>query len=305
MAGMNRKHLCLLAILAVLFIPGCVPDNYQFETEFGKSGSGRGELRSPTDLCINPDGDLVVCDSGNNRFQILSITDGSSKIVGGEYGTTGFKVQGLSGIGVNPSNGDIWTCDLRGNKLVKFDKRGNPILKVVDKEKMRYPLDVAVDRKGDIYVLMSKQPQIYKFDGIAGNFLETIGGTGKAALLFGTSILIHEDTLYVTDYGGKRIIKLSLKGEFLGEFDQKGDYEEMRGPSGLFIDAQGNLLVLDLGEVPVVMLDAKGQLVSKIGNFGSEKGQFLYPRGIVARPTGEILVLDNSRNVILNFKKSK
>lgn len=292
-----------MAVLA-LFIIGCVPEKYQFDSEFGKSGSGKGEFLSATDMALNPDGDLVVCDSGNNRFQIISSTDGTQKASGGEYGTTGFKIQGLSGCGVNPSNGDIWLCDLRGNKVVKYDKRGNPLLKIVDKERMRFPIDIAVDRRGDIYVLMSKQPQIYKFDGISGSFLETIGGTGKSALLYATSILITEDHAFVTDYGGRRILQLTLKGEFISEIDKKGDYEEMRGPSGLFVDGQGNFLVLDLGEVPVVMLDNQGKLTSKIGNFGSEKGQFLYPRGIVAKPSGEILVLDNSRNVILVFKKT-
>ncbi|RCK77849.1 MAG: hypothetical protein OZSIB_2008 [Candidatus Ozemobacter sibiricus] len=295
----------VVAALCVLLtgLVGCVPEKYVFDSEIGKSGSGPGELRSPSDMALNPDGDLVVCDSGNHRIQVLSSVDGSPKLQAGEYGTTHYKVQGLSGLGVNPSNGDIWVCDLRGNKLVKFDKRGNPVLKIVDKDRMKYPIDVAVDRRGDIYVLMSKQPQIYKFDGISGSFLETIGGTGKAALVFGTSILVHDDHLFVTDYGGRRVLKLTLKGEFVAEYDKKGDYEEIRGPSGLFIDSQGNFLLLDLGEVPVVMLDSQGKLLSKIGNFGSDKGQFLYPRGIVAKPSGEILVLDNSRNVILVFKK--
>jgi len=299
---MNRKCFCALVLFALL-VPGCVPEKYQLEAEFGKSGSGKGEFLSATDLSLTDDGDLLICDSGNSRFQILSSSDGSFKGMGGEYGTTGFKVQGLSGCGVNPSNGDIWVCDLRGNKVVKYSKDGNPTLKIVDKARMKFPLDVAVDRKGDAYVLMSKQPKIFKFDGFSGEFIGTIGGTGKAALLYATSILIKDEQIFVTDYGGRRVLTLSINGEFVSEINKKGEYEDMRGPSGLFVDRDGNKMILDLGEVPVVLLDKEGEVISRIGNFGSGRGQFLYPRGIVAKASGEIMVLDNSRNVILVFKK--
>jgi len=89
------------------------------------------------------------------------------------------------------------------------------------------------------------------------------------------------------------------------EYSQKGEYEPLKGPSGVCVDSNGNLYLLDLGEVPVVTLDAQGGLISKIGNFGKEPGQFLYPRGIVVTESGDVLVMDNSRNVLLVFKKTK
>lgn len=301
MRHMYWKTILFISIVSLTFLTGCVPDKYQFSSEFGKPGSGRGEFLSPTDMDINSDGDLVISDSGNNRIQIVSSKNGSHKISFGEYGTTGFKLSGTAGCGVNPLTGEVWVCDLRGNKLVKFSKTGVPLLKVVDK--MRSPTDITVDRQGNIYVLMSKQVDILKFDGF-GRFIGNIGGTGKTALVFPTSITFRDDSLYISDYGGKRILKMSLKGEFIREFAKKGDYEELKGPSNLFVDSKGNILVLDLGEVPIAILSPEGLLLSKIGAFGNEQGQFLYPRGIVAKSTGEILVLDNSRNCVLTFKTS-
>jgi len=303
--SLDMKNTSLVGLIVVLlfFSSGCVPDKYKFTGEFGKPGSGKGEFLSGTDMAINKDGDLIICDAGNSRFQIVSSDDGSPKLVAGEHGTTGYKVQGISGIGVNPLTSDIWLCDLRGNKLVKFDKRGNPIAKAVDK--MKYPLDCAVDRMGNVYVIMSKQPALYKYDA-QGAFMETIGGTAKAALIYATSIVIYEDYIYVADFGGKKVIKLSLKGEFIREFDKKGvgKYdEEMKGPSSIFVDNSGNLLILDLGDIPILILSPDGEIISRIGTYGNEKGQFLYPRGIVEKPSGEIIVLDNSRNVALTFKK--
>jgi hypothetical protein len=77
----------------------------------------------------------------------------------------------------------------------------------------------------------------------------------------------------------------------------------MKGPSGLHIDVVGNLYVLDLGEVPVVILSPEGKLISQVGEFGNKEGSFLYPIGIIAKDTDDIYILDNSRNTIINFAK--
>jgi len=147
-------------------------------------------------------------------------------------------------------------------------------------------------------------PQIYKFDPYGG-FISTLGGTGKTALIRPACILIHHEHIYVADYGGKRIIKMTMAGEFVQDFTTKGEYEPMIGPACVHLDNDDNLYILDLGEVPVVQLSPEGALISKIGAFGSDKGQFLYPRGIVAFNSGQIYILDNSRNVILSFKKNQ
>ncbi len=296
---MFNKKTALLLLTAVAFATGCVPNKFQYDKEFGKSGSNRGEFLSATDLDLTKEGHLVIADAGNTRIQVLT-TDGNSIMAAGESGREGYKMQSLAGIGVNFLTGDIWACDQRGNKIVRFDPDGTPNLKVTSK--MKYPMDIAIDRGGDAYVIMSKIPEIYKYDA-NGNYLATIGGSGKAALVFPTSILIHDGHIFVSDFGGKRIVKMNMEGHFVAEFKDKGEYEEMKGPSGMHIDKDGNLYVLDLGEVPVVILSATGKFISKIGDFGNQPGSFLYPTGVIAKSSEEIYVLDNSRNTILNFKK--
>ncbi len=296
---MFKKTVLMLCIMSVIFVTGCVPNKFQFEREFGRSGSNRGEFLSATDLEINRDGNLVIADSGNTRVQVLS-SDGNSLLIAGESGREGYKLQSLAGIGVNPLTNDIWVCDQRGNKVVRFTPQGVPDLRIASK--MKYPMDVAISRAGDAFVIMSKIPEIYKYDA-NGNYLATIGGSGKAALVFPTAILIHEEYIYVSDFGGKRIVKMNMEGHFVAEFKDKGQYEEMKGPSGMHIDKDGNIYVLDLGENPVVILSSTGKFISKVGDFGNQEGSFLYPTGVVAKSFDDIYVLDNSRNTILNFKK--
>ncbi len=300
---LNRKQSWLSLTLALLvFTTGCVPNNFTFEKEFGKSGSGNAEFLSPTDMDIDKDGNLVVADAGNTRFQIISPT-GTFVASGGEFGVDKMKLQSISGLGVDKANNTVWVCDQKGNKIVKFDLDGTPIKKVT--KNMKFPMDAAVDKDSNVYVIMSRNSDIFKFSE-SGEPLGKIGGQGKAALVFPTSIVIHKDIIYVTDFGGKRIVKLDLEGNFIEEIKSKGEYEEMKGPSGIHIDDNGNLYVLDLGEVPVVILSPDGKLISQVGTFGNHEGNFLYPTGVIAKTRDDVYVLDNSRNTVLNFvKKAK
>jgi DNA-binding beta-propeller fold protein YncE len=40
--------------------------------EFGQSGAGDGEFNRPTDVTVDSDGDIYVCDRGNNRVQLFN-----------------------------------------------------------------------------------------------------------------------------------------------------------------------------------------------------------------------------------------
>lgn len=298
---MKQKVFVLLSI-ALFFIAGCVPDHFTLDQEYGAPGSAQGEFLSPTDMALLPQGDLIVADSGNNRIQCVSPDTGQVKFVVGEDLPGSMRFQGIAGIGIHPLTGDIWVCDQRGNKLVKLSNSGSPYLRVVDPERIKYPIDCAVDRNGNVYVILSKCSHILKYDN-QGQFISKVAGTGKTALLFPTSIFVAGENLMITDYAGRRILKLTCDGEYLEEFNKKGQYEEIRGPSNIFVDSSENIFLLDLGEVPIVMLSSKGELISKIGSFGNEKGKFLYPRALVLKSDDNILILDGSRNVILDFKK--
>ena len=296
---MLNKKIALSLLIIALFATGCVPEKFQFEKEIGKAGTGEGEFLNATDLELTLDGNLVISDAGNTRFKVIT-PDGRLKFEAGNRGHENYRLATISGIGVNPLTGDIWACDQRGSKIVRFDPDGRPNLRIT--EKLRFPMDIALDRKGYAYVIMSRNPQINKYNA-DGRFVSTIGGSGKAAFIFPTTITFHQDHLFITDFGGKRIVKLDTEGNFVREYTQKGEFEEMKGPSGMHLDSEGNMYILDLGEVPVVLLNKEGELISKIGDFGNEPGRFLYPTGVVAKSEDEIFVLDNSRNTILQFKR--
>lgn len=294
-----RKILVPVVLCILSFLVGCVPDKFKFESEFGKVGSKPGEFSNAVDMEMTPEEDLIVSDAGNNRFQVIT-SDGAYKFSGAEYGTTGFKVQSIGGCGVNVLTGEILLCDVKGNKIVKYSKTGQALSKITDK--VRGPLDAAFDKSGNIYVIMAKQANISIYNS-AGKFLKTIGGTGNTALQFPISIKIRDENVFIADSSARRVVKMKTSGEFVEQYTSKGDVEPMKGPTSVHVDSSGDVYILDVGDVPVVMLGPDGKLISKIGGFGDEPGKFMYPKSIVAKENGEVLILDNNRNLVIKYKK--
>jgi len=295
----QSRILTFLFAAAMCWATGCgVPETVKFDREFGKTGSEKGDFKGPVDIALTPDGDLVIADVGNDRIQIMS-PDGSVKYAAGEKGKDKLKFVGIAGVGVNPTTGDIWVCDYRGAKLVCFDKTGNPTRKIT--ERVSYPQDVAVDKDGNLYVVMANQPAIFRYDCV-GKPMDPIAGQGPTALTGPLAITIQADHIYVAENAGRRISKLTLKGALVAEFRAKGEYETMMGPTNLYVGPDERIYMVDLGEVPVVVLGPKGELISKIGSYGKEPGTFIYPRGIMATDK-DIWVLDSQRNALLRFKK--
>ena len=46
------------------------PDG-EFMMQFGSYGTGKGQLNRPTDVAVDPDGDVYVCDWANHRVQVF------------------------------------------------------------------------------------------------------------------------------------------------------------------------------------------------------------------------------------------
>jgi outer membrane protein assembly factor BamB len=112
--------------------------------------------------------------------------------------------------------------------------------------------------------------------------------------------------LLVADRGNRRIVALSLEGEYLGEFGA----EALTSPSGLAV-GNGRLWVSELFG-SVVAFDAHDQVLFQIGESGDETapgwpnrlvgedvapphltfGRLRSPHGIAALPSGEVVVAE-------------
>ena len=111
------------------------------------------------------------------------------------------------------------------------------------------PYFIAFSSTGDMFVTSGGNQCIYVYDN-SGRQKTTIGlyGTGPLHFNSPTGIAICGDIMYVAEHGGNRIYKLTISGEFLGNFGSEGsDKGQFLYPWGMCIGPDNRLYVADNG----------------------------------------------------------
>ncbi|GAB4024554.1 NHL repeat-containing protein [Spirosoma gilvum] len=249
-------------------------------------------LNSPSGVAVDGPGNLFIVDQGNHRIRKVS-TDGTIRTIAG--------------------NG---TADFGGD--------GGPAVSA----SLYLPSGVAVDGAGSVFIADVVNQRIRKvsIDGtistIAGNGTEGFSGDGGPAvsaslnLPFGVA-LDGSGNVYIADLGNRRIRKVSTDGNIStiagnGNFVFSGDggaatAASFTGPSGLFIDGQGNVFIADQANNRIRKVGVNGLISSVAGN-GSEgfsgdggpasSAALSHPTGIVRDGSGNLLIADQYNNRI-------
>ena len=85
-------------------------------SKFGKRGTGRGDLSSPSSLTIDMYGSIIVTEYDNNRVSVFN-KDGVFIHCFGSKGSAEGQFSGCCGIALSP-NGSIYISD-HGNKRIQ------------------------------------------------------------------------------------------------------------------------------------------------------------------------------------------
>jgi DNA-binding beta-propeller fold protein YncE len=142
-----------------------------------------------------------------------------------------------------------------------------------------------------VYVVDSKAHQVKVYDNLDGAWQWTFGSQGEAdgQFDFPMDIAINEplDEVYVSDFNNGRIVVFDLAGNWLRNIlapeNDEGDPAFFR-PSGLGIDPDGNLYVVDHMLFCVVIIDNWGTLVDMIGYSHDSNGKGQYWTGELNKP---------------------
>ena len=130
-------------------------------------GDGKAEFRFPTNIAIDPDGNIYVVDTMNFRVQILS-PKGEFIRSFGKVGNIPGTFSRPKGIGLD-SEGHIYVADAAFNNVQVFDKEGKLLLffgnfgsGLAD---LRLPAGLYVDSKDYIYVVdqLNHRIQVYQY----------------------------------------------------------------------------------------------------------------------------------------------
>lgn len=91
---------------------------------------------------------------------------------------------------------------------------------------------------------------------------------------------------------GEPILSFGKRGKGNGEFDT---------PTGVAVDAAGNILVVDTDNHRVQVFDAQGKFLSSFGKRGNGDGEFYRPSHLLLDPKGRVYVSDTGNNRIQIF----
>ncbi|KAM3616911.1 uncharacterized protein V6R79_025937 [Siganus canaliculatus] len=192
----------------------------QFKMRFGVRGRSPGQLQRPTGVTVDMNGDIIVADYDNRWISIFS-SDGKfkSKIGAG-------RLMGPKGVAVD-KNGHIITVDNKaccvfifqsnGKLVTKFGARGTSDRHFAEKSSA----NIALEQK------LSKSGPVFSPHFVAVN---------------------NKNEIVVTDFHNHSVKVYNADGEFLFKFGSHGEGNgQFNAPTGVAVDANGNIIVADWG----------------------------------------------------------
>ncbi|MGV3559149.1 NHL domain-containing protein [Larkinella arboricola] len=255
---------------------------------FGGDGGPavQANLSSPYGVAVDTQGNLFIADFGNNRIRKVTANGMINTVAG-----TG--TQGFSGDG-----GPATTASLRHPRGVAVDTQGNLFIADLDNQRIR-----KVSSGGIITT-------------VAGNGTYGSGGDGGPATSAGIGspygvAVDKQGNLFIADGSNNRIRKVSPTGIITtvagnGTYGFSGDggpatSAQLSSPSGVAVDAQGNLFIADASNYRIRKVATNGLIYTVAGNgpIGDSgdggpatSAQLNLPTGVAVDSQGNLFIAD-------------
>jgi len=242
-------------------------------------------------------GDLLITDLGNLYYlgsfsSVLDLEKPSG--ICGAFGLVGGKPILLSEFSGKSSRS---RCELVVDAILGSRELGPD-------ESLLGPIKITSDSK-DRVIVAADHGGIHIFDFPRRTHSLIAGGPGERLQSPAGLAVDGHDQLYVTDAQLGAILVYRPNGQFRRYIGNRKGERLFERPAGIAVDrASGHIYVADPPRNVVVMLDADGNILAKIGTgaSGSGSGEFAAPTDVVVR-NQELFVLDaqNSRIQVLDL----
>ena len=167
-----------------------------------------------------------------------------------------------------------------------------------------YPVGVAVDSSGKVYVVDSVNNRVQKFSA-AGAYLTQWGstGSGNGQFVNPRGVAVDADgNVYVTDGNNHRVQMFTSTGTYVTQWGSSGTGNgQFNAPFGVAVDAAGNVYVTDYNLNRVQKFTSTGTFLTTWGTSGTGNGQFRTPTGVAVDADGDVYVADWYNHRIQKF----
>lgn len=228
----------------------------------GDDGFATGaQLDTPSGVCTNGNGDLYIADTLNNRIRkviadtgvITTVAGNGMAAYGGDNGlATEAQLRNPLGVAVDRNN-DLYIADSNNNRIRKVIRATGVITTVAGSgvngfsgdgglainAQLDYPTRVSVDKAGNLFVVDSYNHRVRKII-VATGIITTIVGSGSAGPSNGS-------------FSGDGGLAINARLNF---------------PTGIAIDAMGDLYIADNGNQRIRKVDAATGIITTVAGNG-------------------------------------
>lgn len=304
---LKRPSLRVVAFLilpSVLLLSGC-SDPTQPEAIWLETGTAEGQVVYPRAISYDAKDNTYFIIDRMARVQHL---DAKGQAIGG-WRMPEWRIGKPVGVSVGP-DGNVYVPDTHYHRVIVYSPDGKEIRRWGEHGtapgQFIWPTDIAFDKTGNIYVSEygdNDRIQVFSPDG---KVLRTFGhfGNGDGEFARPQSMVIDDDTIYITDACNHRIVVYKTDGTFMRNMGSAGTaLGQFRYPFGLDEDREGRLVVCEFGNNRVQLVDkATGRGLRIWGMSGREPGQLAYPWALAIDHAGRIAAVDSGNNRVQVFE---
>ena len=166
-----------------------------------------------------------------------------------------------------------------------LDNSGSMSIQLPQRAGLLYPVDVQTDSSGNIFVLEYAWDRMKIFDS-SGNYVRGFGSRGNSCKQWrhARQFVIHNDLIYIADYGNRRVTVLDLNGNCV-----RSRATVFSLPSGIAVN-DDYVFVSNTGS-SIEKFTRSNLNQAGYQNFGS--GEVYWPFGMSMNNAGNKLILAN------------